>query len=261
MKWAGGKRWLPRHHGSTLPTEFSRYLEPFLGGAAIFFALNPRAAILSDINEDLVHLYSQIKYDWCAVYAQLRSHAALHSDEYYYRVRSARPLGGPELAGWILYLNRACYNGLYRVNLKGQFNVPRGSKDRVLYDYDNFAELAERLKLADVRSCDFEIVLDTARSGDFVYLDPPYTVQHNLNGFIKYNERMFSWADQERLARAAIRAANAGAKVLVSNANHDSIKALYEGAGTMLVVDRHSVIGGGAAYRNRSTELLIRIGY
>jgi len=158
-------------------------------------------------------------------------------------------------------MNRACYNGLYRVNQKGQFNVPKGTKETIVFPYDNFKGISKALKGATISHSDFEDALDAAKRDDFAYLDPPYTVRHNNNGFVKYNEEMFSWCDQERLSKAVIRAAHRGVKILVSNADHSSVRDLYTGIGETVIIERYSIIGGGARYRSQTSEIAVKIGY
>jgi DNA adenine methylase len=121
-------------------------------------------------------------------------------------------------------LNRTCFNGIYRVNLRGAFNVPKGTKSAVVLPTDDFSEAQRLLRRAKLLDGDFEEVIDQAQSGDLVFADPPYTVRHNNNGFIKYNEKLFSWDDQERLARVLTRAAKRGVKVVATNADHREIR-------------------------------------
>lgn len=261
LKWAGGKRWFVRNHLSLFPLEYDTYFEPFFGGGAVLFSLLPEKATISDVNLDLIRTYRAIQFNFEGVEDALRRHANEHSDEYFYSIRSNRPEDPLELAAWFLYLNRTCYNGLYRVNKKGQFNVPRGTKNDVLLPSDNFESVAKALDGCEILYSDFEPVIEKSRSGDFVFLDPPYTVKHNNNGFIKYNENLFSWDDQVRLSRAVARAEQRGVKLLVSNADHQSVRQLYEGIGETLTLDRHSVIGGGAGYRSNTSEIVVKVGY
>lgn len=179
LKWAGGKRWLAHSYNNMLPSNFSRYVEPFLGGGAVFFHLAPKKALLSDINKDLIDCYSAIKKDWQAVERILRRHQRHHSLEYYYKERARVRKTLFERASQFLYLNRTCWNGLYRVNLEGKFNVPIGTKSTVLMPTDDFEETARLLKAATLRTQDFEDTVDSAGSGDFIFADPPYTVKHS----------------------------------------------------------------------------------
>lgn len=261
LKWAGGKRWLSKSYSHLIPDVFNTYYEPFFGGGAVFFSTRPKYAVLSDANIDLMRTYRAIQVDFVGVLEILQEHAAYHSDEYFYQVRSSRPSDPTKLAAWFLYLNRTCYNGLYRVNKRGQFNVPRGTKDNVLLSTDNFEAVAEALDGCEIVHSDFEPIVNRAGNGDFLFVDPPYTVKHNNNGFVKYNENIFSWSDQERLAKSIVRAAGRGAKILVSNADHNSVRSLYHGIGETITLSRFSVIGGGADYRAGTSEIAVRIGY
>ena len=227
----------------------------------MFFSLRPSSALLSDLNLDLIRTYRAIQVNKSGVEEILSIHAKKHSNEYFYKIRPERPNDPTELAAWFLYLNRTCYNGLYRVNRKGHFNVPRGTKDSVLLPSDNFDAVAEALDGAEIVHSDFEPIVDRAMAGDFLFVDPTYTVKHNNNGFVKYNENIFSWHDQERLSRAIKRAADRGAKILISNADHKSVRELYEGIGVTLTLDRYSVIGGGSSFRANTSEIAVRIGY
>ncbi|PHP67413.1 DNA methyltransferase [Zhengella mangrovi] len=258
LKWAGGKRWLFPELQKHLPERFGKYFEPFLGGGSIFFALQPERAVLSDLNADLVELYQALRDDPDGILKLLKVHHQNHSKNHYYDVRANVPKTSLERAARTLYLNRTCFNGLYRVNKRGDFNVPIGTKTSVVFPDETFAECSAALKCADIRVSDFEPVIDEAARGDLVYVDPPYTVAHNMNGFVKYNDNIFSWADQLRLRDAIARAVERGAMVLVSNANHESIKELYDGQGQQIEVSRYSVISGPASHRKQTTELLIK---
>lgn len=259
LKWAGGKRWLMRSHRAAFDLSgVERYVEPFVGSGAVFFGLHPKSALLNDANAELVETYCAIKKDWKSVLDLLRKHQRRHSDEYYYQVRESVPTSQAGRAARFVYLNRTCFNGLYRVNRRGEFNVPRGTKDSVLMDTDDFESISRRLTNANLQSGDFENVVDQCGEGDFIYADPPYTVKHNNNGFIKYNERLFSWADQERLKDALVRAVRRGARALVSNADHPSIRELYADA-SYVIAERHSVMASESERRKRTTELLISI--
>jgi len=257
LKWAGGKRWLVDGLEELIPSSYDRYIEPFLGGGSIFFNLLPKRAILADVNGRLIETYQAIQSDWQSVLSILHRHQRLHSTEYYYQERSRVRRATAERAAQFIYLNRTCWNGLYRVNLAGEFNVPRGSKNSVLLETDNFEEISSALKRAKLISQDFETTLSVAGEGDFVYLDPPYTVNHNLNGFLKYNEKIFSWKDQVRLRDSVVKAVARGASIAVSNANHRSIRRLYAGIGRMVVVGRKSVIAASALRRGAINELLV----
>lgn len=258
LKWAGGKRWFADRCLSMIPRHCVRYVEPFLGSGAMFFALRPIEALLSDLNPDLINCYRVIRDAPEEIVRRLTEYQHLHGKEYYYETRSARPADPVEQAARFIYLNRTCWNGLYRVNRKNEFNVPIGTKTRVVLPSDNFLQVSRLLSGVDVLQQDFEVTLDNSHAGDFVFVDPPYTVKHNLNGFLKYNDRIFSWSDQIRLRDAVVRSAQRGASVLVTNANHASIREIYNGVGRQQVVERASVLAASAAHRIPVEELIIQ---
>lgn len=221
--------------------------------------LKPHAALLSDSNEELVNVYVQIRDDWQSIQSRLRAHHNNHSRDYYYEMRSITPTEPLDRAARFLYLNRTCWNGLYRVNLNGQFNVPIGTKSQVLMGSDNFAAASRLLQRAVIRKLDFAEAIELVQENDLVYVDPPYTVNHNSNGFLKYNEKIFSWADQERLAKSVEAAAERGAQIIVSQADHQSIRDLYADIGEITVVHRSSVLAADSSKRGLTTELLILV--
>ena len=187
----------------------------------------------------------------------LNIHSRLHSKEYYYSVRASLPQSIYQRAARFIYLNRTCWNGLYRVNRVGNFNVPIGTKNNVLLDTDDFERIARILQTATIMNSDFETIIDSAQEGDFIFADPPYTVKHNNNGFVKYNEDMFKWEDQIRLHDAIVRATNRNVKILVTNANHASIIELYSDFKKM-VISRASVIAASSNNRGKYEELIIK---
>jgi DNA adenine methylase len=259
LKWPGGKRWLVQRYASLFPEELERYVEPFLGGGAVFLHLQPTTALLSDINPDVIAVYSAIKTSWQALVATLQLHQSRHSEAHYYNTRDKEPPDPIERAARILYLNRTCFNGIYRVNLRGRFNVPKGTKSRVILPDDDFEAVAHRLKSATICHCDFEETLSRCKEGDFVFADPPYTVWHNSNGFVNYNEVLFSWADQQRLAGALKAARLRGANIFCTNADHKSVRELYDPVlFEMSTVNRFSSISAAAESRKHFSELVIR---
>lgn len=256
LKWAGGKRWLVplalRLRGQVRGT----YIEPFLGSGAIFFTLQPCKALLSDRNEELIDTYQAVKDDWEQVVAHLKAHDRRHSHEYYYEVRSRMCRTAATRAARFIYLNRTCWNGLYRVNKAGIFNTPIGTKTRAILDTDDFEAIAACLRTATLVSGDFARQVDTAQAGDFIFADPPYTVRHQYNGFVKYNEHLFSWEDQERLAAALVRAKKRGVRILCTNADHISIRELYGQDFELVPLSRYSSIAGLGGTRGRYAEVL-----
>jgi DNA adenine methylase len=257
LKWAGGKRWFVARHLDLIPKSFSRYFEPFFGSGALYFALRPSRAVLSDLNSELMNVYRVIRDQPALLNRYLRSHQKNHSEPYYYKVRGFAPRSAVSAAARTMYLNRTCWNGLYRVNRRGEFNVPIGTKSAVVLETDDFALLSSQLATATIVDGDFEPVLSQAGRGDFVFVDPPYTVAHNNNGFIKYNERIFSWSDQVRLAACVDAAVKRGAKVLVTNASHASIFELYRGY-EVVSVGRAGVIAGRSNARGVYDEVIVK---
>lgn len=259
LKWAGGKRWFVSNHKDLLPKKFNKYIEPFLGSGAVFFSIQPDQALISDLNPELINLYEVIRDEPIKLVRKLKEHQRKHSTEYYYHMRALQPKNKITSAARTLYLNRTCWNGLYRVNLKGEFNVPKGTKDTVVLATDDFLKLSEILKKAEIKCQDFQKSIDAAKNGDFLFIDPPYTVAHNNNGFIKYNQNLFSWGDQLRLRDAVLAAVQRGVEVVLTNAAHNSVKEIYSDF-DQLVVERAGVISGLKSSRGKYEELVIKWG-
>jgi DNA adenine methylase len=242
LKWAGGKaRLVPTIAAGLETLPVARYIEPFLGGGAMFFGLGARGlavpAILADANPDLIATFRAVRDDVEGVIAALRplADAYLAADrpgrrELYYRVRACEPADPASRAARLIFLNRTCYNGLYRVNRQGRFNVPHGRYVRPLIcDEANLRACAARLADAELSCTDFEQVCALAGPGDFVYLDPPYHPLSATANFTAYTDRAFGWHDQVRLAAAVRGLAARGAWFALSNSAHPAIAALYEG--------------------------------
>ena len=258
LKWVGGKRWFAEKHRDILPQCYKRYFEPFLGSGAVFFRLLPKKSFLSDANPDLIAVYKAIRADWRNVWRHLLCHRRHHSKEHYYRTRSSGPRTPASRAAKFIYLNRTCFNGLYRVNQEGVFNVPKGTKESVVLPDDDFGAVAEALKGASLTCRDFGKALANTREGDFVYADPPYTVKHNMNNFVKYNESLFSWEDQQRLAAALTAASERGVMVMLSNADCPDVRALYpKSVWSFHVLTRASLLASSGSKRKTTTELAI----
>lgn len=258
LKWAGGKRWLVSQ-GVPKPSKYNRLIEPFVGSAAVFFSLRPPASILSDISRELINLYCVMRDSPDAIYELMKEHDRLHSQEYYYTTRALAPGEDVHRAARVLYLNRTCWNGLYRVNRKGEFNVPIGTKTSVLWKHEDFCLYSDALKHSELKCQDFELTVDECGEGDFLFVDPPYTVKHNMNGFVKYNETMFSWGDQIRLVASLMRAGSRGASIVVTNADHDSVRDLYGDAFKYQSLSRQSVLAGSSIHRVKTTEALFTL--
>ena len=258
LKWAGGKRWLVSSHESLVRADGLRYIEPFLGSGAVFFHVEPEKALLSDSNEELIAAFAGVRDEPERVQKALQIHQRKHCDAHYYSVRASRPRTTAARAARLIYLNRTCWNALYRVNLKGEFNVPIGTKTSVIMPDDDFLAWSALLQAATLKAQDFEQAITEAGEGDFVYADPPYTVQHNMNNFVKYNERIFSWSDQLRLARCLHDATARGAHVVVSNADTPDVSALYAASEwAHFTLGRSSILAASSDRRRKTTELVI----
>jgi DNA adenine methylase len=258
LKWAGGKRNLLNSILPLVPATFKRYYEPFLGGGALFFALEPEEAFLSDKNADLIHAYAQVRDRPDVVISALRR--LKNSERDYYNIRSTTPRSDGARAARFIYLITLAFNGIYRVNLNGEFNVPYGYKKHLdPCDDEGIRRASVLLAKAVIRDQDFEESLVGAKKGDLVYLDPPYTVAHGNNGFVKYNAKIFSWEDQLRLARVANDLAAKGCTVIVSNADHSSIRKLYRDFATT-IIERNSIIAASSEFRSRVTERIFHAG-
>jgi DNA adenine methylase len=255
LRWAGGKRWLTRNSSVALPAS-SRLIEPFLGGGALFFSRFWNSAVLADVNRFLINAYVWMKNDHSGLFDLLIDHFNLHSKDYYYEIRARLGASTRQDAADFIYLNRACFNGLFRVNLSGRFNVPIGNKLYELRDRTEFDDWAARLKRCEIRLADFEETIGACGEGDFIFADPPYTVNHNSNGFIEYNEKIFSWDDQVRLHACLLSASSRGAQFALTNADHSTVRELYEGC-ALQTVERGSEMAGRIGARGRTTEVVI----
>lgn len=255
LKWPGGKRGLLRHLLPLVPKTFNRYIEPFVGGGALFFALLPKQAMLSDSNEELINCYRIIRNRPNKLLLLLSEMPNSMQD--YYRVRSTAPETKVGRAARMLYLTTLSFNGIFRVNRDGVFNVPYGHKTHLkIFQPEKIMLTKRALKSCEIHHLDFEEALLRARKGDFIYLDPPYTVAHDNNGFRKYNAKIFSWEDQARLANAVHNLNQKGCYIVMSNASHKSIRSMYKDF-TQTVVTRSSSIAASPVYRRYVEELII----
>lgn len=255
LRWAGGKRWLINNIKEIIPTDFNNYYEPFLGAGSLFFNLTPNKACLSDINEELILTYLGIKKNYGAVIKYLNQYK--NNKTNYYRVRNCSPKSDYEKAARLIYLNKTCWNGLYRVNNNGKFNVPYGFKKNIsIYDVNNLKIVSDSLKNAELKYCDFEVSLKDCKKKDLIYIDPPYTVSHQNNGFIKYNAKIFSWKDQERLAKVVNQLNEKGCYIILSNSYHGSLIKLYKNF-NLQKYSRKSLISANADSRKKIYELLV----
>jgi len=243
LKWAGGKRALLPELAKYLrpPDAEHTYFEPFLGAGAVFFAVSPQKAVLGDINSALIQTFKVVKSRAPSLIAFLDSlpKSPTH-DQYYIARRRFNELvagGHPvrfddsvEVAALMIWLNHTCFNGLYRVNASGQFNVPMGGgKDRLIYSASaiRLASAALRAAQTDLLAGSYEKVLDSAGPGDVAYLDPPYEPISEVGNFTEYASSGFSWDDQVRLAELCTVLARRGCRVVVSNSSSSQVRLLY----------------------------------
>lgn len=255
LRWPGGKRLLLGSLRPLVPSQFLRYFEPFVGGGAVFFALRPANALLSDTNSELLDCYEAVRDHPRALLNRLS--ALDNTEETYYAMRESVPSSALARAVRVIYLTRLSFNGIFRVNREGRFNVPIGRRERdPVSAARQLLSASKALKGISLLCADFEIALSTAARGDFVFLDPPYTVAHANNGFRKYNARIFSWEDQERLANCMKRLDGLGCQLLMTNARHGSIASLYRYF-TKVRLSRMSCIAALPEYRRRVQELII----
>ena len=258
LKWPGGKRWLIANYRRIFPTEYNHYFEPFLGGGSAFFHLMPQEATICDINGELINTYRIMARKPVQLREQLVRHQEFHSKEHYYAIRANVFTDPVERAAKFLYMNRTCFNGMYRVNQLGTFNVPIGTKQQFTEDVALFENYSELLSSAHIRKQDFVDTIREAAQGDFIFSDPPYTIAHNQNAFIKYNEKLFSWKDQKRLLNALIRARDRGAIILATNADYPDLQQMYSNNQFYTQsVGRFSSISGLSEGRGTQNELLI----
>lgn len=257
LRWAGGKRWLLRELSElTREHNWSAYHEPFLGGASIFLGLpTAPASFLSDSNEALIETYAQVR-DHPGELAE-RLDTYVNTREHYYATRAEVPKNPVDRAARFIYLNHTSFNGIYRVNLQGTYNVPYGERKQVrIPDEVHLREVSARLKLANLSVGDFADVISNVHAGDLVFLDPPYTVAHNANGFVKYNQKLFSFDDQVRLSAVIDEIRSVGAHYILTNAAHESIATLFEKGDRRLDTKRKNAVGGKSASRGTSGEYL-----
>ena len=259
VKWAGGKRQLLRQLVALRPPRFARYVEPFLGGGALYFWLAPARAILGDLNGELIDAFRAVRDDVERVMAALDRHR--YDREHYYDVRRLRPEDLPpaERAARFIFLNKTGYNGLYRVNRQGDFNVPFGRYRTPprLYDPANLRDAAALLAGAELVHGRYQETLARARPGDFVYLDPPYQPRSASANFTRYTPAGFSVDDQRQLAEQFRRLCGLGAFVMLSNSDTPLVRELYRDF-NLVEVRANRLINSDHRHRTSITELVIR---
>ena len=257
IKWAGGKRQLLPHLLASQPPAWNRYWEPFAGGAALFFALNRPGSYLSDTNPDLINLYQVIRDDVDALITDLRHHR--NEAAYFYAIRAIPPesLSPIARASRFLFLNKTCFNGLFRVNHQGRFNVPFGRYAHpLIVDPDGLHAAHRVLHTAEIVQADYTAIRSIAQPGDFVYMDPPYAPVSSTANFTQYTAQGFGWPDHVALADTIRFLASRGCFVMASNANVPAIHSLYRGLWIQVVPARRA-INADTSKRTGATEVII----
>ena len=264
LKWVGGKGKLERVLSAWYPAgvELMRHVEPFIGGGAVFFARAPQRALLCDINRDLVQTYLCVRDEVDVVVRHLKKLAQAHGEESYYNVRqryNARDHKTlAERAALFVYLNKTCFNGLYRVNKSGHFNVPMGRYAKpAIADVTTLQAASQRLANADIRCVPFEALVAEAKPGDFVYLDPPYEPVSRTANFTAYASDGFTQADQARLRDVFRELDRRGSKLMLSNSDAPFIRELYRGYQIDEIMAARAV-SCDPTKRGAVTELVIR---
>lgn len=264
LKWVGGKRQLLPEIFAHLPPQYNTYCEPFLGGGALLFALQPNQAIINDLNADLMTCYQVVKDSPDELITELKKHR--NQEQYYYEVRSwdrsedyqDRSLA--QRASRTIFLNKTGYNGLFRVNSKGQFNVPRGDyKNPCIFESENIRAVSSYLKNNQVKllNLDFEDALQDAEKGDFIFLDPPYDTKSKTACFTGYTQNGFNREEQRRLKGFCDQLNQRGCKFLLCNAYTDFIIELYKDYNQTKVLAKR-VVNSNPQKRGGVDEVLIK---
>ena len=267
VKWAGGKKQILDKLTHYLPSSFNTYYEPFVGGGALFLNLMPSSAVINDLNEELMVAYKCLQDDkkFDELISILRKHEENHSEEYYYKIREMDrnsnflSLSEPERAARMIYLNKACFNGLYRVNAKGYFNVPSGRKTKVkAFEKENLESIHKYFMDSRIEflCTDFETSVKTAKKGDFVYFDPPYDTPEDKDSFTSYAKDGFGKEQQKRLSDVFKALSEKKVFVMLSNHNTNYINSLYEGF-NIHVIEAKRMINSDPKGRGNVKEVII----
>ncbi|CCY94136.1 adenine-specific DNA methyltransferase [Firmicutes bacterium CAG:884] len=266
VKWAGGKRQIIDKLKEYVPDEYDTYYEPFVGGGALLFELAPKKAVINDLNEELMNVYNCLcnEEKFKKMCNLLNHYEAEHSEEFYYEIRNKdknknayNRLSDYTKAARTIYLNKACFNGLYRVNSKNEFNVPFGKKTKInTYEGSNLITVSNYLTMNDIKiqSVDFEESLKTAKKGDFVYIDPPY--DSDTSTFNNYTEDGFGKEEQRRLAKVYKDLDKRGVYVMLSNHNTNLINELYKDYHIHIIEAKRNINANGKK-RGKVEEVII----
>lgn len=275
LKWAGGKRQLLPEIRKYYPDKYGRYFEPFLGAAAVLFDLQPKKVTISDFNAELINVYKVIKNDSDELIKQLHNHRENNSEEYFYELRAIDrkekfdELSSVNKAARIIYLNKTCFNGLFRVNSQGQFNVPYGNYDNpLIVDEIVIKAVNNYLNSADIEifNIDFEEAVVDAKKSDFVYFDPPYHPISDTSSFTGYNLQSFNEDDQIRLRDCCDDLIDRGCHILLSNSDTEFIRNLFSDESRYQIYNINTVkarrsINSVSSGRGKINEVLISNNY
>lgn len=262
VKWVGGKRQLMFELLKNMPKNYNRYFEPFIGGGALFFELQPYNAYISDMNEELINLYQVVRDNVDELIADLQKHDI--SKDYFMEIRNIDRTD--EYKNWsyvkkasrFIYLNRTCFNGMYRVNSKGEFNVPFGHyKNPRILDENNLINCSNLLKKTEIKHADFSKILKKVKKGDFVYFDPPYVPLSETSSFTSYTKDGFDIDMQFKLRDVCDELDSLGVKFLLSNSDTKLVNELYENYNIKKVFASRQ-INANADGRGKITEVLVR---
>ena len=262
VKWVGGKRQLMFELLKSMPKSYNRYFEPFIGGGALFFELQPENAYISDMNEELINLYSVVRDNVYELISDLNKHEV--SKEYFLEIRNIdrtdeyKNLSNVQRASRFIYLNRTCFNGLYRVNSQGQFNVPFGNyKNPRIVDKNNLLNCSELLKNTEINCADFSEILTKVKKGDFVYFDPPYVPLNETSSFTSYTKDGFDMDMQFKLREVCDELDSMGVMFMLSNSDTKFVNELYSNYEIKKVFASRAV-NANAEGRGKITEVLVR---
>ena len=262
VKWVGGKRQLMFELLKNMPETYNRYFEPFIGGGALFFELQPQNGYISDMNEELINLYSVVRDDVYELIDDLNKHKV--SKEYFLKIRNLdrtekyNKLSDIQKASRFIYLNRTCFNGMYRVNSQGQFNVPFGNyKNPRIVDAENLINCSKLLKNTEICCADFSEILNKVQKGDFVYFDPPYVPLNETSSFTSYTKDGFDLDMQFKLRDVCDELDSKGIMFMLSNSDTKLVNELYSNYEIKKVFASRAINANGNG-RGKITEVLVR---
>lgn len=257
LKWAGGKTQLIPALSQHIPANFNKYIEPFIGGGALFFYLNPEKAIISDSNEELIITYKAVRDNVEEIISILDGYR--NEDVFYYKIRALNPnkLSATERAARLIYLNKTCFNGLYRVNKKGLFNVPYGKRSGEFLNREQLRDSSEFLQKAKILHSDYLVTLKKhATRGDLIFLDPPYYPVGKYSDFKRYTKEFFYHEDHIILKKEFDRLVGIGCHVILTNSDHPVVMDLYKDY-EVKVIETKRLISSNPKTRNGKDIIVI----